>query len=95
MTEHWYRTVDANVDRLADRLWDVAGTLHRDPELAFEEHRAAKLLSGELAAGGFTVTRGVAGLPTAFTGEAGTGGPRVACSNTTHCPGSATPAGTT
>ncbi|GAB2997898.1 amidohydrolase [Amycolatopsis acidiphila] len=78
MSEHWYRAVDAQVDRLADRLWDIAGTLHRDPEQAFEEHRAAKLLSDELASGGFAVERGVAGMPTAFTGTAGAEGPRVA-----------------
>jgi amidohydrolase len=78
MADQWYSAVDANVDRLADRLWDVARTLHGDPEPAFEEHRAAKRLSDELANGGFTVEREVAGMATAFTGRAGTDGPRVA-----------------
>jgi amidohydrolase len=61
----------------ADRLWDVALALHRDPETAFDEHRAADRLCRELA--GFEITRGVAGLSTAFTACHGRGdGPTVA-----------------
>jgi amidohydrolase len=61
----------------ADRLWDVALALHRDPETAFGEHRAADRLCAELS--GFTIDRGVAGLPTAFTARHGTGArPKVA-----------------
>lgn len=64
---------------LAERLWRIALDLHAHPEPAFEEHRSAALLTGELEAGGFTVERGVAGIPTAFTATTGTGtGPRVA-----------------
>ncbi|MEW2433864.1 amidohydrolase [Streptomyces caniferus] len=63
----------------APRLWDVAQELHRHPELAFEEHRSAALLSKELDSEGFTVERGVAGMETAFTARAGNGdGPCVA-----------------
>jgi amidohydrolase len=71
--------VSSAVGTLADRLWDVAATLHRDPETAFAENRAVDRLCAELESGGFQVERGVAGLPTAFAGRAGTGkGPRVA-----------------
>ena len=73
-----YAQVDEAVDGLAERLWDVALALHRDPELAFDEHRAAARLSEELLGGGFAVDRGIAGMPTAFAGRAGTGGPTVA-----------------
>ncbi|MGW0331463.1 amidohydrolase [Streptomyces sp. NPDC003011] len=55
----------------AERLWEVARTLHADPEYAFEEHRAAALLGAELEREGFAVEHGVAGLPTAFTARAG------------------------
>ena len=34
-------TTDSVIAALADRLWDVALALHADPELAFDEHRAA------------------------------------------------------
>ncbi|MFH9613549.1 amidohydrolase [Streptomyces pratensis] len=67
------------VEARAARLWDVALALHRKPELAYEEHFAAGLLSGELERAGFTVNRGIADMPTAFVAEAGDGArPRVA-----------------
>ncbi|MCD9879819.1 amidohydrolase [Streptomyces guryensis] len=56
----------------AERLWEIALALHADPEYAFEEHRAARLLSGELEREGFTLERDLAGLPTAFAARAGT-----------------------
>jgi amidohydrolase len=55
----------------ADRLWEVALALHRDPETAFAEHRAAERLCAELS--GFEVQRGIAGMPTAFLARHGTG----------------------
>jgi amidohydrolase len=61
----------------AERLWQTAMALHADPECSFAEHHAAELLSGELEREGFTVERGLAGLPTAFAARAGTG-PRPA-----------------
>jgi amidohydrolase len=68
----------AEVGRRADALWDVALHLHAAPEYAFAEHRAADLLTRALEQGGFTVERGVAGLPTAFTARSGHGRPAVA-----------------
>ncbi|GGT22236.1 MULTISPECIES: amidohydrolase [Streptomyces] len=74
-----YARVRHEVAARADRLWDTALALHRDPEPAYEEHRAARLLTAELARDGFRVERGTAGLTTAFTARAGSGeGPRVA-----------------
>ncbi|MGW6864820.1 amidohydrolase [Streptomyces sp. NPDC054901] len=65
--------------RRADVLWGVGLALHADPELAYEEHRAARLLTGELRGAGFAVEEGVAGLDTAFLARAGRGpGRRVA-----------------
>ncbi|QGV82940.1 M20 family peptidase [Streptomyces ficellus] len=74
-----YDRIRQEVGARAGRLWDVSLALHRAPETAFEEREAARLLSGELEREGFGVERGVAGLPTAFTGRAGNGdGPCVA-----------------
>lgn len=67
-----YTRVRDEVARRADRLWDVALTLHADPEYAFGEHRAAALLTTELDREGFAVEHGTAGLPTAFTARAAT-----------------------
>ncbi len=61
------------VREAADRLTALSHEVHGYAELAFEEHRAAAAVSGALAADGFTVETGIAGLPTAFTASYGTG----------------------
>ncbi|MEI5527935.1 amidohydrolase [Streptomyces brasiliscabiei] len=60
--------------------------LHATPETRFEEHYAVEQLSGRLAAAGFELDKGVAGLPTAFTAthrgaaaeDTATGAPTIA-----------------
>jgi amidohydrolase len=54
------------IDQLEERLWDLALRIHRHPEVAFAEEKAAGWLAEFLEAEGFSVERGVAGLPTAF-----------------------------
>ncbi|MGW4727196.1 amidohydrolase [Streptomyces sp. NPDC004291] len=81
--ESVYARVGEEVAARADRLWDVSLALHREPETAYEEHGASRLLADELEREGFRVERGVAGLPTAFVGRSGEeggegGGRRVA-----------------
>ncbi|MFD3533248.1 amidohydrolase [Streptomyces sp. NPDC058664] len=71
LPETLYARVRQEVAARADRLWEVSLALHREPETAYEEHRAARLLAGELEREGFEVERGVAGLPTAFLGRTG------------------------
>ena len=61
--------VDAH---LADLL-ALSHDLHAHPELSFDEVRSAEATARALEHGGFTVERGTAGLPTAFTAEAGSG----------------------
>ncbi|MEU5315048.1 amidohydrolase [Streptomyces sp. NPDC021562] len=73
-----YRRIHEEVTDRAEDLWRIATTLHADPELAFAEHRAAALLSGELHRAGFRVQQGTAGLPTAFVARAGERRPAVA-----------------
>ncbi len=63
------RVVDAD---LAD-LVGLSHAIHDHPETAFAETRACAWTSEALAAGGFSVTEGVAGLPTAFSAESGHG----------------------
>lgn len=69
--------VKAEVDRLAPELLDVSQFLHANPELAYEEFKAAERLTAALERHGFAVARGVAGLSTAFTGRFGSGRPRI------------------
>ena len=54
-------------------ILEVSHRIHADPEVAFEEHRAAALIAEVIERHGFVVERGVGGLPTAVRGEV-TGG---------------------
>mgnify|MGYP002381762473 CR=1 FL=1 len=72
-------TVIADVDAVAPEVRDVAAKIHQNPELRFEEHRAAAWLSEVLQRAGHAVERDLAGMPTALRARAGkAGGPRVA-----------------
>ncbi|NJN84226.1 MAG: M20 family metallopeptidase, partial [Caldilineaceae bacterium] len=51
---------------MADRLIQVSQTIHANPEVAFEEFASMALLADLAESHGFEVTRGVAGLETAF-----------------------------
>jgi amidohydrolase len=67
------------VDRLADDLEALSRKIHDHPELAYQEVQAAGWLSEYLAAQGFAVERGVAGVETAFRATVETGrGPTIA-----------------
>jgi amidohydrolase len=70
--------IAAEVGRLHSRFIDMSHQLHSNPELAFEEYKAAELLTNELEEQGFDVQRGVAGLDTAFVATYGSGEPVVA-----------------
>lgn len=65
--------LDASADHyteIADRIWDLA-------ELGYLETESAALLAGQLEHHGFSVERGVAGIPTAFVASYGNGGPVI------------------
>lgn len=55
---------------ISDKVWAYA-------ETALREHKSAKELADYAEAQGFTVKRGVAGMPTAFTAEYGSGKPII------------------
>jgi len=57
------------VDELAGRLAGVADDIWSYAELGFAERRSSERLAAELEAEGFAVTRGAAGMPTAFIAE--------------------------
>ena len=61
----------ADTARVARQIWEWA-------EVGYQEDKSSALLAAELAKAGFKVTRGVAGIPTAFTAEWGRGGPVIA-----------------
>lgn len=66
MPEAVKQQIAQEVKRLHPRLVEISHAIHANPELAFNEKKAAGLLTAELEQAGFTVTPGVAGLETAF-----------------------------
>lgn len=71
--------VSRDVDDLAPLLRDVSAKIHANPELRFEEHKAAAWLVEAVEGQGVTCERGVGGMPTAFRARVGDGsGPHVA-----------------
>ena len=56
---------------IALRIWDLA-------ELGYLEEKSSQLLQEKLAAAGFTVESGFAGIPTSFVAETGSGEPVIA-----------------
>jgi len=61
------------IDARLDDLVGLSHAIHADPELSFDEVRSSALTIEALERGGFQVSAGTAGLPTAFIAEAGDG----------------------
>jgi amidohydrolase len=71
-----------------DNLIALSHRIHAHPEIGFEEERAAGWLCDDLSDRGFTVTRGIGDLPTAFVARAGSGPLHVAfCAEYDALPG--------
>ena len=62
----------------AEDLIALSHGVHTDAELAFEEHRSSARVAEALAAAGFDVTHGLAGMDTAVDARIGTGDLTVA-----------------
>jgi aminobenzoyl-glutamate utilization protein B len=69
---------DAYLDATAARWQEVSRKIWDYAETGLKETRSAALLEDVLEKEGFAVTRGVAGMPTAFVATAGSGAPVVA-----------------
>ena len=61
---------EANLIKISDDIWALA-------EEAFQEHKSSEILSNYAEKQGFTIERGVAGMPTAFVASYGTGKPVI------------------
>jgi len=71
--------IDAVVDGERDALAKLSRDIHANPELRFEEHKAATWIAELLRARGFEVEHGLAGMETALRARRGNPkGPRVA-----------------
>ena len=63
---------------LADELVQLSREIHADPELAYQERRAASRIAALLQRHGHEVQMGIGGLETAFRARVGPPGPSVA-----------------
>jgi aminobenzoyl-glutamate utilization protein B len=68
----------ANVDSHAKMIQVMVDTLFSYGEPGFQEFRTSAYLTDILAKNGFKITKGVAGIPTAWTATWGEGGPLIA-----------------
>ena len=59
-----------NLINISDQIWELA-------ETAFNEHKSSKILSDYAEKNGFSVDKGVAGMPTAFVATYGEGKPVI------------------
>lgn len=67
----------ASIDSQADDLIALADQIWRFAETALRETRSARVLADHAQANGFSVERGVAGMPTAFVASYGSGKPVI------------------
>jgi metal-dependent amidase/aminoacylase/carboxypeptidase family protein len=77
-TEELKAAVIGEIDKHSQRLGELSRKIHDHPEIAFQEFKAAAWLTEYLEESGFSVERGICGLPTAFQGSYGSGGPVIA-----------------
>jgi aminobenzoyl-glutamate utilization protein B len=68
----------ANVDAHAKLVQEMVDSIYSFAEPGFQEFKTSEYITGILEKEGFKVTRGVAGIPTAFTATWGEGGPLIA-----------------
>lgn len=68
----------AEIDSRRQELSELSLKIHSNPELGFQEYKAAQWLTGYLEENGFSLERGICELPTAFQGRYGEGKPAIA-----------------
>ena len=66
-----------SIDERQDKLIALSDEIWRLAEVGLHEHQSAELLARYLEDEGFTVTRSVAGMPSAFVAEYGSGKPVI------------------
>jgi len=77
-TEELKAQIISEVDAHRDHLSEMSLKIHSNPELGFQEVKAAAWLSQYLGGNGFSIEQGVCELPTAFRGSYGQGKPAIA-----------------
>ena len=73
------------VDAQAKLVQQMVDSVFSFAEPGFQEFQTMEYLTGILAKNGFTITKGVAGIPTAWTATWGSGGPLIALGSDVDC----------
>ncbi len=68
----------AAIEARQEEYADVARQIWEWAEVGYQEERSSELLKSQLAANGFSIESGVAGMPTAFVASYGSGTPVIA-----------------
>ncbi len=72
------KIIDETIATETPALARLSRDIHANPELRFQEHKAAGWIAELLRARGFDVEHGLAGMSTALRAKKGNGGPRIA-----------------
>lgn len=67
-----------SADSLRERLASLSDGFYRNPELGLEERKTSSAMQEFLSAFGFSIEKGLAGLPTSFRASFGKGSPTIA-----------------
>ncbi len=70
--------VISEIENYRDELKELSLRIHRNPEIAFQEEKAATWLTDYLKKKGFSIEKGICGLATAFRAGYGKGKPVIA-----------------
>ncbi len=71
------KAIIANVEKHQERLVQISDSIWALAETAFNEEQSSRILADYAESNGFTVERGVAGMPTAFIATYGSGRPVI------------------
>jgi len=77
-TQELKASVIGEIDARRHQLSELSLKIHSNPELGFQEVKAAAWLTQYLEENGFSIERGICELPTAFRGSYGQGKPAIA-----------------
>jgi amidohydrolase len=79
MTNSNYKQIINEIDNQSEALWQLSTILFNNPETAFKEFKASKLLSDSLKSHGYQVEEKIGGLDTAFRASLGkSNAPKIA-----------------
>ena len=67
----YVKKIETQFHNLSDRIWET-------PETCYMEQKSMGAYLSELEKNNFKITKGIAGIPTAFVGECGSGEPVIA-----------------